>query len=563
MSRWSARAGWFGTALFVFALPMSAAHAQQDPSAPASDSTTDVTGRPRLLVTGIAGSTIYLTLETALVPLELGQILDVAGASEGPSLGRLVVLERAAGRILTRFDGEAFPVTRGTMLYLASDRAVVAGPQAPTPLPRETARERRTRTTRERGAAYTPGPRVSGFFALESDLRRSSSNYVTAADGVFGGSGGTVERTFATPGARVRATLAGLPAGLRLHTSIRAYHRERVSRRPVNESEFQLFEAYVAAEPLGSPLKLQAGRFLNRHEAFRGYWDGGLVRVGTDRFGLGVSAGWEPVIRDDGLNQDLLKYAAFVGTETGSRSTRYAASLSATRLDSRVGGVDRTIVGAAQRLTAGQLRLNASLEAERDTATNTWLISRFHASARVRAGRLSIRTSASRLRGPVGVAFDPGLDPGREASRTGPARDRIGAGLSLRVGAGSIGGDATVSRDRGDRSSRTYAGHVLLPRALPGDVSLRLNGFYWEDDRANDATSGSVGFSRRFGKVHADVGYLIDRSQRSGFGVTSHGLLLGFRVSGSTGWRYDMSGFARRGSELETDRLYTRLSKSF
>ena len=583
--------GLVASAFWVAALGIEPVRAQEPPPSPsqAADSVgTDVAAvahRARIRVTGIAGSTIYISLEAPEIgEIAAGRALDVSRIPDGPVIGRLLVIERAGRRLLTRFEGEAFPVTRGTVLYLATEDG--AGPIHPrdpffrvratdsdenpgppgTPI-RGVSNGLETRSSGSRRSDRVYGPRLSGLLSLESDLRRSTSSFTGRRDG-------TIDRTFATPGARVRATLSGLPVGLQIHTSLRGYNRDRQSRRPVQESQLQVFEAYALVSPRGSPVTLQGGRFLNRHEAFTGYWDGGLLRIGTPRFGVGAAVGWEPAVRGERLDQNLFKYGAFVGLETGSRATGYRLSLSAVRVDPRVplvgsdpgagpSAMRRTIVGASQRLTAGPVRLHANVEAEQDTAVSGWVISRAYLGATVRAGRVTVRGNASRLRGPVGVAFAPSLDPRRGSPRVGPPRDRVGAGVSLRIGSGSIGGDVTLSRDRLERTSHTFAGHLGMPRALPGDVGFGLNGFYWEDDRTNTVVSGFATLSRRFGRVRADVGYRFDRSERSGLGVVSHGLQIGFSVQGSTGWNYQMMGFARRGTDLETDRLYTRLSKSF
>ncbi len=530
------------------------------PAAVADSATVAPAERPRLLVTGLAGSTLYLSIE-ALPPLALrpGQVFDVAETDAGPPVGRMATIEQVGGRVLARFEDVPFALTRGDVLYLV-DAPVVATERVDRSDPTLAARP-----TPQRRVATVRGPRLSGMLSLESDLRRSTSRFTGTSDG-------TIDRTFTTPGGRLRATLSGLPAGIRVHTSLRAYNRDRDSRRPVAESRVQVFEAYASVGPETAPLRLQGGRFLNRNEAFMGYWDGAMLRLGSRRLAVGAMAGWEPTLLEERLDRSLFKYGGFLGVELGRSGARYHGSLSAVRTaPGTLSGTDmpsvttpaRTIIGAAQRLTAGAVRLYANVEAEQDTSGTEWGLARAHIGTSIRMGRLTLRGNASRVRGPTGLPFDPNLDTRREGPRLGLARDRVGGGVSLRVGAGSVGGDVTLGRDRMDQTSRTYASHLMLPQMLPGQVGLSLNGFYWEDESDNAVLSGFGALSRRFGGVRAEVGYRLDRSARSGIEVVSHGLQISISVQGSTGWSYHMNGFARRGADLETDRLYSRLSRSF
>ncbi len=528
---------------------------ESERAAPAVDSTSAEvlpTGVLRARVTGLAGSTIYLSFDSA-PPLPPGAVVAATRGLDEPPAGALEVLELAGARALARYDGDPFPITRGETLLLAVPgsariaRADTAGAGAKG--------DAAAATLAARAGATISGPRLSGVLALESDLRRSASHYTGPVDG-------TIERTFATPGARLRATLGGLPGGVRASASLRAYHRERDSRRPLDESRVQVYQAYVEAEPARAPVRFMAGRFLHPYEPFADYWDGGLIRFGSRTVGVGGSAGYAPSLTEEGLEQDLLKYGGFLDVNAGRGRTRYAAALAGTRLEPRGGGPPRTVGALSQRVWAGAIGLWATAEAERDTA-DRWVISRLTAGATVRAGRLQLRGVASRLRAPLDVAFDPNLDPLRAGPRIGEPRDRAGGGLSVLVAAGSIGGDVTFSRDRQQRDSRTYAGYAVMPRALPGATGLQLSGFYWEDELGNRVVSGSAGLSRSFGPVRADLAYRFDRSDRSAVPITSHGLQLSIAFRASGGWDYRVSGFARRGADLETEQVYTRLTKSF
>ena len=125
-----------GIAISALAWMAAPVCAQEDPVAP--DSAIAAAGdsaavaaraeRPRLLVTGIAGSTIYVSMEGDAPAPPSGRVIDIAGADVGPLLGRWLVLESSGSRMLTRFDGEPFTVTRGSVFYLASaGPALVAG----------------------------------------------------------------------------------------------------------------------------------------------------------------------------------------------------------------------------------------------------------------------------------------------------------------------------------------------------------------------------------------------------------------------------------------------------
>jgi hypothetical protein len=522
------RAGLVAAGLALTALVVPRAAAQQ--------------GRVAVVVDYIAGADIYLAAgsEQGLAP---NDTLAVYQTPDGDLLGRFFVVSATTTRAVVEFIGVAFPVTRGTTLYV---ERTSAHPAAPTP---SVTAEPASAPRRPPGRAAS----LHGRFSLEADGFQSTtlwqSNQVESET-----------RRFATPSLAFRAVAADLPGGFSLNTNLRALYR--YSNPTVIDPAWavQVYQASLARQFTGVPLYIELGRFSNQYTNFSGQWDGLMLRLGGQRgLGGGVAAGFEPESGDQGVSTTLPKYSAFLTVEAGGGPLRYSTYLSANQVRPRNGLPVHSYAGWSQYLRVARFRLSNDVQVDRDPETSRWVVTRFNGTASIPLARgLEIHGRLSRYQ-PYAFWQATNLISYR--------RDQGNVGLFYFGSSGSVGLDVTANRFAASDSaagemSYTYSAAFSLLRTPIFGLDWSASGSYW---RQTGTTSlyATAGLGRAFGRVQSRASYQLYRAQNTTLTSVSHSVdaMLAFPL-GRTLYA-TLQGRMQRGANLHMGGLYFGLWTSF
>jgi hypothetical protein len=357
---------------------------------------------------------------------------------------------------------------------------------------------------------------LSGRVSVDLDARETRTSW---SGELFG----EAVRRFATPTTRLSLLASGLPGNVTMRVNLRASYRyDELTDGPAPLS-VRAYELAAVRSFDALPLQIMLGRFASPYESYSAYWDGALVRIGGDTGpGIGVAAGFEPRLHDEGFSTALPKLTAFADFAVHGRSWRYDTDLSA-HWFRRDAVLDVRSAGWSQRLSLGPFDLAQRLRVNRGNSGG-WSIG----DARVRAavdvfGPLRLRATYGRLRAVPGVvrewtdtvALDAG--PVREEASVGVEIDGRRAAMSLDAGGmrhdgGSPGSSLSMSaRLRWDGGGVGLSGRrwsragtetwSLTPSldAAIGGMSWRVSyRFYRTDTAASTLTTHAAGGDVRF-----------------------------------------------------------------
>lgn len=430
-----------------------------------------------VVVEFIAGSNLYISAGTER-GINADDTLLVYTEADGVLLGEFVVVSATRERAVVAFVSSPFPATRGKGLYVVFKHSLVAPPPQPV-APTE---------ARQPPGSSEGGMRISGRLSLDVNALQTRSE---APDiGVE-----PTERTFTTPTARLRAALTHLPGDLRLQVNMRA--SSRYSSDPVQPDEsFRVYQASLERDWKAAQFRL--GRFYNRYETYSGYWDGFLLHLGGDGFGLGGAVGFQPDRSNELFSRDLPKYTVFLNAGHRGRSVRYATDLSFHQLMPRNGLPNHMYGGWSQRLQVGGFQLSHNLQVDRDPTTSKWVVTQLLARTAIPLGRRVNLRARYALRQPYPITLVEPLITTR--------RDQGSVGLWFWLGNGSLGADVTVNQVRNESRSYTYAGSFSFPNTAILGLGFSSSISYWMlADRKVLYVSGAL--SRTFGRVQLQASY--------------------------------------------------------
>ncbi|MDX1395301.1 MAG: hypothetical protein R3195_12970 [Gemmatimonadota bacterium] len=488
----------------------------------------------RVVVTQIAGATIYVDAGSQ-AGIETGDTVSVRREPGGDAIGRLVVISAASRSSALTFAGAVFAITRGQPLFLRLSGG--AGPTGPAVAPEPGAPARRTPAAR--------GPTVRGRVAIDVDAIDSRTEYGPGPDQA-------VERRYATPVLRFNALVSDLPGGIRVDVSGRGSYRYASPDAAAQPMSIRLYSASIDKRFSTLPLHLRAGRFYNPYESYSGYWDGGLVRIGGRRAGIGALAGFQPYRWDQKFTTELPKLSVFADFSAGGGRTSYDIDLSGHRVDPRNGLERHTFAGLSQILRHDGLRLSQDLQVDENPETGEWEVTRFHVNASVRASaRVDVRAGLSRRRTYRLWESVDVIDY---------ARDRAKLGLAVRSGRSAFVGDVGLVRvDDGDVGP-AVSGSIHLP--FPGPLGLTAAGSFWKGDR-HEALALQPGLSATWSRVRVNAGYRYYRYDYEVSGTLTHAVQTGVSIGLDDGFALLLNGTGQWGEGLRAVRLYSSISKSF
>jgi len=490
-----------------------------------------------VLVEHIAGSNLYLDIGTDK-GLTADDTLLVYADDDGTYLGALVVLSATHERAVVTFAGAPFPVTRGKVLRAVFTPAVRFHEEPAASA--AAANQRRT---------PTEGMRVSGRLTLDVNTLQTTSG---------GGQVGQepIDRYFTTPTARLRATVAHLPGDLMFRTNLRVSRRYSSAGQVQPTESYRVYEASLEKTFRVIPVQLQLGRFYNRYETYSGYWDGLLMRMGPEVFGIGGAAGFQPERSNELFSTDVEKYTGFLNLRLRGGPASYSTDVSIHHLRPRSGQPNRTFGGWSQRLQVGRFHLSNSIQVDRIRETNRWEVTQILARSSVPLGtRMDLR-----LRYTMHHPQTPLPLPQLLRAR----RDQGSVGVNFLVGQGTVTFDATANRFQGtdrEETSFTYTGSFTFPRTFVLGLGFNSSVSYWVQDGAR-AMYLSGGLSRAFGRVYWRASY--QRYQtKSQVTLLTHSGDFALTIPLSRRFYSTIQARIQRGKNLSSNNLYVTVWVNF
>ncbi len=500
--------------------------------------------RLSIVVEYIAGTNIYLSVGTDAGVAANDTLVVYADGGEEP-LGLLLVISATQGRAMATFASDPFPVTRGRVLHIALDPTTVPKVQAPPTsqlAPAATPAQSRSQTV----AGYR-SPRASGRLSVDVNLIESTTKL-----GVEDGA--SIDRRFTTPAVRLRMTIAQLPGGLTFNTNFRAASRFASGGTIEPRQSFRIYQASLEKSFETFPVQMQVGRFYNPFETFSGYWDGLLVHLGAEGFGIGGAVGFQPYLSNEDFSTDVPKYTAFLNYRKSKGAVRYYADLSGHTLQPKNGLPERTYLGLSQRFYWNRLSLSQRLQIDRNPINDAWVITQLDVRSSIPIGRRLSLLGQYLMRKPF-VMLRPD-DPISAKS------ERATAGFSYYLLNGTLGADVTANRWDDSDISFTYALHFSFPRTPLLGLGFRAAGSYWK--RENITTMYlSPGIQRTFGSLQSELSYQRYVTERVSESNVSDALELYLTFPIGRRLFYMLQARTQWGDTLESNSLYTGFWVSF
>lgn len=513
-------------------------------------------GRLEVVVEHIAGSAVYIPAGRDQ-GLAAGDTLRAYRADTGTLLGLLAVVGVADGRASLTFAGRPFAITRGDRLLLerlsgvqvaaalSADSAESAPGDERAP-PAGAGAVPRARALRGPASARS-GAVVHGSVGLEVDDFRATSR--------FGGPGvAAVDRSVTTPALRLQATATGLPLGLEASANLRAAYRASSDTTYAPARSVRVYEASLSRRFTAVPLELRAGRFWSRTSSLRSFWDGGMVRVGGERWGIGGAAGYEPARGDEGVSTDVEKWSAFADYRYRGRGLTYATDFTFLDEHAPADGWSRRTLGWAQRARWGSLFLSNRLEVDLDPPDGGDALRRAFADLGLSLpGGLRLEGGYARdaLRWRIPAAGAP----------LPPVLERWSAGGGWTGGAVSVSARGGRIRQGDGAGATSVDGSLHVAPGARSGLGAGLVAAYWDD-----GTFGSLflspSVSRSFGALATRVAYQfygLNGAEPS----TLHGVegTADFPLRGGLSARVSARG--QWGGEVTTLRTFTSLRMRF
>ena len=503
--------------------------------------------RSAVVVDFVAGEDIYLGIG-ASQGVEVGDTLALFRSQEPNSVAfaRALVTGASRARSVVVVLDDVSPLVRGDVLYV-----VTSGPGGTAEQARVSDNTVAARPA-QRPDAATPtglaqaqsGPRWSGLASVDVAARESTVSW-------SGNLAGETRRRFATPTGRLTLRGTGLPGGWRVDASLRAAYRYTDGPVVTPTTSIRAYGLSVANRIQGLGMDVRLGRFYNPFETYSGYWDGLLVRVGSERgAGIGVVAGLQPNRYNEAPSQETRKISAFVNYSAGRGAKWYSTDASFHVIRPGNGPVaDRTFLGWSQRATLGTVRVDQRLQVDRDEGTGTWSLTRLRVRSSVGLGPARLEVGVGRSK-PSYLRYVEGVTaPSRDQANLGLTMDRRGIRASIRVG---------VTESDGVDRGMTIGGSV---RGSLGRMGLSASASRWS--RSTMTTiSFSPGVDFRIGRSQTRLRYRYYRVDGLAL-TTSHTAEIGTSLYIQGGLQLRVQAQQQWGLRYQGTQIITGLSKAF
>jgi len=497
-----------------------------------------------VVIEHIAGPNLYLGAGTG-EGITTGDTLLVM--KQGVPVGDWRVISSTRSRAVVTFATKAFPVTRGDTFTLmivrsaatvasAVDSIVMPGVDRPSLMAPPVERPIQRRQTRR-------PIQVTGRIFVEANTLRSTTRSTVVSNGA-------TSRVFSTPAAGIRASVTHLPGDLRANISVRASQRFSTGSLIQQDRVVRVYQASLEKKFERIPAQVEAGRFYSPFEDYSGYWDGLLVRYG-DRLGGGMAVGFQPNRADEGFTADYPKASFFLDFRHKREGFAYEADLSFHQVQPQARYSNHTFFGWSQQVRWNRLRLSQDFQLDRNTVTNTWVVSRMQLRTTVPLTNRLYLTSRYTLRQPY-LLYSLG-EP------ISYRRDQGMLGLGYNTGTSMLGVNMTVSQYAGDEPNYTTAFNYSFPRT--GFWGLGFNGSvsYWTRGEQSTALYASSGLNRTFGPVQSRLRYTYYHSDLGGRVLATHAVHLTLNVPLLNRLNAALQVRSQWGDNLSSTSLYSSL----
>lgn len=529
--------------------PSAARPSSEEPSATGP---TPPNARPdgvlEVVVTRVSGSTVYINAG-ANQGLGKGQNVQ-AERQVGRGRGSLEVLSTTSTSSVLGFAGRPFSLTRGDALRIrlpqtrGPDRAVAeATTEAETTQPSEPIDA--DETAERLGGVWALPPNVSGRVSMELDGRASRTDWDPFSPN------GT--RTFLTPVSRLQFTARDVAGGLSVRGRMRAAYRYGSDGLIEPAASVRVYELDAEKRFDALPLRIQLGRFFSPYEAFSGYWDGLLMRVGNDAFGVGGVVGVEPDRWNQSFSTNRPKATGFVDLRAGGSARGIEADFAVTQVRPEDGRLDQLYVGSSGRLWVGGVGLAHTVQLDR-AESGEWIISDMLVQSSIALSRsLEVHGKWSR-REPNYFWLD---DP------FSYRRDDYSAGTTVRWRGGSVLADVGAHQADGDSTwTRSASTALRLNSVSRAQLGMRFALGVWDAPIGRIGTA-SLAMDRVVGSAWFSGGYRLYRSEGGWQDLTTH------QVDATASWTLPdgvrLTGLASTmvGSGVLQQRVQLGVSRSF
>lgn len=491
----------------------------------------------RVVVHYVAGANVYLGAGSD-AKIRQGDTLNVRRAATGEVLSPLLVVSSTPDRSVVAFIGAPYSLTRGdTLAVLIAHTTASQTPPAAVPVARAATPYA---PTKQRSRLST-----DGSLSLDFDLLHTRTTGL-------GGDPERSSRTFTTPSVGLRYRVQGLGNGLEFRTTLRATQRSSTGGVVEPATLIQVYEAALVRR--GGKTEFQLGRFFDPYEYFSGYWDGLLLHRGTDRFGAGVLAGFEPGRGNAGFQSHSPKVGGFFHLRTSGPGARYRTEMSITSIFPKGAPGAHIIAGWAEALQLRGLLLSNTLQFDREPVTGHWIVGQFLGRASTRVGQAGTIYAGFSIRQPYLDRTLVDVRPYR--------RDNLNTGFNIWTGNLGLTADISTSRQQGlgaQWSYRASASH--RPRGAKA-LGIGLSTMYWTEQNSHGLLI-SPSANRHFGTTSADLSYQLYRSEANGATSTSHAFELGARLPLSARTQFTIRARERIGGYLQSSGLTAGLWYGF
>ncbi len=503
-------------------------------------------GTLEVQVTRVSGSTLYID----------------AGSQQGLIKGQTVQAERAVGRgrgslnvlsTTTRgavlgFAGRPFPITRGDGLRLRLPQT--RGPESAVAEASSQTPEATVPEAGERAESLDPmwalPPNVSGRISMELDGRASRTDW-----DAFSLNG---TRTFLIPLARVQFTARELAGGVTVRGRVRAAYRYGSDGAIDPTASVRVYEFDAEKRFEGAPVRVQIGRFFSPYEAFSGYWDGVLMRVGGDAVGIGGVVGLEPHRWNQGFSTTRPKVSGFVDFRSSGRNGGIEGDFAVTHVRPSDGRPNQLYFGSSGRTWVGRLGVSHTIQVDQRPDTREWVISDLLVQSTIPVSRnLELRGRWSRREPNYFWLENP----------FSYRRDDAGGGTTVRWRGGALLTDVTLHRVDGDSTwTRSASAALRLNSVSRARLGMRAAVNLW-DAPFGRVTTASVALDRILSQTWFSAAYRIYRSQGGWQDLLTHQVDAMLSWSLPDGVRVTGLASSTVGSGLLQQRVSVSVSRSF
>lgn len=532
--------------------PVPQARAEPTPPPQAGTEPTPPNARPdgvlEVVVTRVAGSTVYINAG-ANQGLGKGQNIE-AERQVGRGRGSLEVLSTTSSSAVLGFAGRPFSLTRGDALRIrlpqtrGPDRAI-AEDAATTQTTAGTPPIDADETAERLGGVWALPPNVSGRLSMELDGRASRTSWDPFSPN------GT--RTFLTPVSRLQFTAHDVAGGLSVRGRMRAAYRYGSDGLIDPAASVRVYELDAEKRFDALPLRVQLGRFFSPYEAFSGYWDGLLMRVGGDGFGVGGVVGVEPDRWNQAFSTQRPKATGFVDLRRGGAGGGLEADFAVTQVRPEDGRPDQLYVGSSGRLWVGGVGLAHTIQIDR-AESGEWIISDLLVQSSIALSRsFEVHGKWSRREPNYFWLEDP----------FSYRRDDYSAGTTVRWRGGSLLADVGAHQADGDSTWTRSASTALRVNSVSrARLGMRLAVGVWDAPIGRIGTA-SLALDRVVGTAWFSGGYRLYRSEGGWQDLTTH------QVDATASWTLPdgvrLTGLASTmiGSGVLQQRVQLGVSRSF